>query len=213
MKFYGKNLKSYVDRIYQANRPMLSSPHRIYVGQKLVIPNIDDKLQDADILREAKDVKIHVAPGKYSPYYHIRFTLTPDIIKLQVPISERMPRYTKSNEYVFTKGGQFEVFIDKDAFPINSPHFEKKYLILRMPWTSTDFEDSQLYIAEKHRLFQAIYEMKKDNKGAIEVTLELNPFVNVLSKKPLKVELAGRNIFFRQAHGRYIDYVGPIRED
>lgn len=40
-KFYGPeqgNKRANIDRIFQANRNLLSSPHEIYVGQKLTIP-------------------------------------------------------------------------------------------------------------------------------------------------------------------------------
>lgn len=140
-------------------------------------------------------------------YYHLQFSLTPQSIQLNVPISERYHRHAGSNEYYFADGGQFEVFVDKNAFPIPAPHCEKQYLILRMPWTAPDLPHAKEYIAEKRVLFDRIKKMKDSCNGSVEVTIELNPFVNVVRKDPLKLEMAGRNIFFRQANGRYVDHV------
>ena len=74
-------------------------------------------------------------------------------------------------------------------------------------------ETADQYISEKQELFTRIKEMVESQRGSVEVTIELNPFVNILSENPLEIELSGRNIFFRQAHGRYIDYVGTLKSE
>ena len=168
-------------------------------------------LEPSDINDKAAETIIHVASGKYSPYYHIRFSLTPDNTVLTVPLSERKPQYSDNNDYVFAEGGQFEVFVERSKFPIPSPYSERKYLILRMPWTNISMETADQYIAEKYELFKRIKEMKETQQGSVEVSIELNPFVNVISEDPLQLELSNRNIFFRQAHGRHIDYVGSLK--
>jgi hypothetical protein len=153
---------------------------------------------------------IHISHGKYNDYYHMRFVLTPENCELTVPLSERFPKYDKTNEYSFSDGGQFEVFIRKSQFPVSAPHTNRDYLILRMPWTNPALPDSNQHIAVKRQLFEKIRKMKGDNKGSVEVVVELNPYVSVLEKQPLSLELTGRNIFFRHAHGGYIDYIGPL---
>ena len=155
--------------------------------------------------------EIHVAHGKYGDYYHVRFTLTPDNCELTVSLSERRPRYSDSNEYTFAEGGQFEVFVRKQDFPVPSPHTSRTFLILRMPWTDPSAQHAEKHISAKRVLFDKIKRMKTEGKGTVEVVVELNPYVTVLNRDPLTVELSGRNIFFRQAHSQYIDYVGPLK--
>jgi len=59
-------------------------------------------------------------------------------------------------------------------------------------------------------LYNRIKEMKESGRGSVDVVIELNPYVRVKSKNPLELELTNRNVFFRSAHGRYIDYVGQL---
>ena len=155
--------------------------------------------------------EIHVAPGKYNDYYHIRFALTPDNCELTVPLPERRPKYKGSNVFEFAEGGQFEVFVRKDEFPVPAPHTDRIYLILRMPWTNPHKPAAPLSLSEKRKLFDAIRVMKTNGRGKVEVTVQLNPYVTLVEADPLRLELSGRNIFFRHAHGRYVDYVGPLR--
>jgi hypothetical protein len=162
-------------------------------------------------LAMAGESKIHVSPGKYLDYYHIQFELTSDNCELEIPISERKPKYAKSNEYKISEGGQFEVFVRKSHFPIPAPHSKSEFLILRMSWTDPDSPGADQKIAGKQRLFNAIRKMKSDGNGRVNVILELNPYVTVLRKKPLSLELSGRNIFFRHADGEYIDYLGRLK--
>ena len=160
----------------------------------------------------AETSRIHVAPGKYNDYYHVRFVLTPGNCELSVPVSERFPRYSEDNAYTFSRGGQFEVFVRRKDFPVPAPHTDREFLILRMPRTSPDHTHAAEYIAKKRKLFEQIRKMKTDGTDNVEVIVELNPYITVLERDPLTVELSGRNIFFRQAHGQYIDHVGPLKE-
>ena len=124
----------------------------------------------------AQEIKIN--PGKYADYYHIRYELTTG-------------NYLVNAEYGFNKGGQFEVFVPKEHFPIAAPHCNKN-IIIRMPYSS--FEK------RKRALYNKLLLSK-----TITVTLELNPYVQVLNKDPLKVELESCNVFFRQRAGNYYD--------
>ena len=155
---------------------------------------------------------IHVASGKYQDYYHFRFEFTPVNCELTVPFTERKQKYTDSNEYTFSEGGQFEIFIRKTMFPVSAPHADWEFLILRMPWTSLSNAHANRFISEKRKLFDRIQKMKTKGKGNVEVTVELNPYVTVIKKQPLTLELSERNIFFRQAYGQYIDYAGSLKQ-
>ena len=155
--------------------------------------------------------KIHIAPGKYSDYYHLKFTLTPENTKLAIPVAQDSGS-KNSDEFMFTSWGQFQIFIPKEMFPIEAPNC-KQYIILRMPWTNPSVPESDGYIVEKQSLFQQIRRLKTGKNVTTDVIIELNPYVAVKNKDPLKVELTGCNVFFRHAHGRYIDYLGPLKKD
>ncbi len=146
-------------------------------------------------------------------YFHLCFSLTPANSELTVPLSQRAPRYGGSNEYQFAEGGQFEVFVRNSMFPVPASYTDAELLILRMPWTNPDLPGADQYITEKRALFERIRNMKESGTGTVDVVIEFDPgdrFVKVLSTNPPKLEVLGRNIFFRQAYGRYISHVGPL---
>ena len=153
------------------------------------------------------DSQIYVAPGKYLDYYHIKYTLTPENTLLTL---KGYYKYGPSN-YDFTDG-LFQIFIPKNKFPIPAPN-SKGYIILRMPMTISDDPDKNEWIAEKKVLFDQIKEMKESGKGRVDVIVELHPqYVNVIQDDPLILELDGANVWFRNAHDKYIDYVGPLKQ-
>lgn len=157
---------------------------------------------------------ITVSPGKYSDYYHIELKLHSDDFELSVPTSSRAPKYSENNDFKFEEGGQFEVFIKRDAFPIplkNSPN--SKYIILRMPWTNPETPGASLFINEKRRIFDELAGIKKSHYESLTVVAELNPYIEALEKAPLSLQLTEPNVFFRQAFGRYINYTGPLKPE
>jgi hypothetical protein len=158
---------------------------------------------------DANNTVIHIAKGKYWDFYHIKFTLTPENTLL---VLEGYDKYGPS-EYDFTDG-LFQVFIPKDRFPIPAPNC-KGYIILRMPMTLDNAPQKGQYVAEKKVLYDKIKEMKKSGKGQVDVVIELNDNesdIKVIAKDPLKVEMKGANVFFRDAHGRYVNYVGDLKK-
>jgi hypothetical protein len=122
--------------------------------------------------------EISVSKGKYSDYYHIQYDLTAN-------------QYSINTEYGFNEGGQFEVFVPKQYFPIAAPHCNEN-IIIRMPYSENE--------KRKRALYDALLSSK-----TVTVTLELNPYVNVLNKAPLDVELEYCNVFFRHRAGDYYD--------
>jgi hypothetical protein len=158
----------------------------------------------------AEEVNIYVAPGKYSDYYHLKFTLTADNVYQKPPSERYLPDNRKLGSN-FTVGGQFEVYIPKKQFPIQAPNC-KDYILLRMPWTNPDFPNSISFVKEKKILFEKIEAIKRGEIAAVDVVIELNPYVKVKNMKPLRLELEECNVFFRHASGRYIDYVGPLKK-
>jgi hypothetical protein len=151
--------------------------------------------------------KIYVTPNKYSdnePYYHIKYTLAPENTVLKVE------RYYQGKPFDYAslqENGFFEVYIRKDKFPIKAPGCNSKYLFLQM-------KGSELpsHITEKKELYNRIKKMVETGKGSVDVIIELNPYSIVKKKDPLEIELEGCNIWFREAYGRYISYLGPLRK-
>ncbi|MGB3849832.1 MAG: hypothetical protein WA958_07665 [Tunicatimonas sp.] len=145
-----------------------------------------------------KDEQISVAPGKYFDYYHISFTLTPEnTIK---PFGEGKfgpKKYEIGN-------GQFEVFIQKESFPIKC-RCSNKYIIFRAPYL--EHPDPE-YL----RVFDELKTMLESSQGSVEVVLELNPYVDRTSDNPMILELTAPNVFLRTAYGKYINYLGPLKE-
>ncbi|MCG2713761.1 MAG: hypothetical protein L6308_02810 [Candidatus Omnitrophica bacterium] len=172
----------------------------------------DRKIEKSDFfvnaaLAQGNAADVYIAKGKYWDYYHIKFTLTPKNILL---VLKGYDKYGPS-KYEF-EDGMFQVFIPKDKFPISAPNC-KEYIILRMLMTIGDLNKDK-FIAEKKVIFNKIKEMKESGKGQVEVIIQLNNSdadIQIKSKDPLALELEGCNVWFRDAHGRYIDYVGELK--
>jgi len=77
----------------------------------------------------AQEIKVN--SGKYSDYYHIQYELTSG-------------NYSVNSEYGFNKGGQFEVFVPKEHFPISAPSCNKN-IIIRMPYSNSEKRKRTLY--------------------------------------------------------------------
>ena len=127
-------------------------------------------------------IAVKVNPGKYNDYYHIQYELTSG-------------HYRVNQQYGFNQGGQFEVFVDKQDFPIRAPNCQQ-HIIIRMPYSTNE--------EKKRKLYQALMEGQ-----TLSVTLELNPYV-----KRVKVaenataeafELTYCNVFFRHRAGDYFN--------
>ena len=133
--------------------------------------------------------------GRYSNYYHLKYTLN----------AENFVRPSGSDKYgkreFKYEDGSFEIFLKKEFFPI--PRMGNgKYIILRMP--SNNDENSKL-------LFDKIDKILKDKQGELEVIVELNPYVEVLDIQRNKFRLTAPNIFFRMAHGKYINHLNSLK--
>lgn len=148
---------------------------------------------------------IHVSKGKYSDYYHISFRLTPDNSTINLKTGEGDRSYGFVDE-----NGQFEVYIDRNAFPVDAPNC-KNDIILRMPATNPFGSEAEKSISEKRQLYNQIKNMIDNKQGELDVVIELNPYVKKVSDNPLKLELTQCNVFFRHARNHYINYIGPLK--
>jgi hypothetical protein len=143
-----------------------------------------------------KPVDVTVNPGRYGPYYHVRYGLTAAAIDFQQ--SDRSAR----------GGGQFELRVRASRFPIAAPRC-RRWIILRMPWTAPSDAGAAEKIAAKVDLLHRIQALRSAPKDVLPVTLELNPYVKAVEHSPLRLELTECNVFFRHRLGAYVDSTGP----
>jgi hypothetical protein len=140
---------------------------------------------------------ITVSSGRYGSYYHMQFDLTAAGID-----------FDKSDKAA-SSGGQFELRLKPEYFPIPAPHCTGA-LILRMPWTAPDVPQADAKVAAKKALLAHIWGLARNPDARVSVELELNPYVEIISRSPLRLQLTECNVFFRQAFGGYVDYSGPL---
>lgn len=138
--------------------------------------------------------------GPSGPYYHMRFSLTAAAIDFAAS-----DRQTKS-------GGQFELRLRPAHFPVPASDC-RSTLILRMPWTDPTALDAKLHIAAKEALLVRISALAQAPQAVVAVVLELNPYVEVIRHKPLRLRLTQCNVFFRHAFGGYVDHTGPLQRN
>ncbi len=145
-----------------------------------------------------------------TPHYYLPFELTPENTELTVSWKERPRAFGRENKYEFVEGGQFEIFVRREYFPIQIPaSCCDSVLVLAMPYTNEELPGGPQNIAEKKKLFDRIGQMKSSGKGSVIVIIDLTPHAKILSQKPLLIELKQRNIYFRMTAGRYIDHAKP----
>jgi len=170
----------------------------------------DDLDKTSGYPSEINGVKIYTSTGNYNiKFYHMKFKLTPentvlpDDDRLIAKGYSRNPTNYRSNildeKSLNFKCGQFEVFIPVDLFPLSKE--KDGFMILRMAQTLACDGRSNEFIKEKQDLFYRIKKMVNSGKGYVEVVVEL--------PRPRDVH---RNIFFRSARNKYIDYVGQLKK-
>jgi len=147
--------------------------------------------------RGGSEPPIAIEPGQYGPYYHLRYDLT--AAGIDFPASSKSAR----------SGGQFEIRLRPQRFPIPAPRCHGE-LILRMPWTPPDVQDADAKIEVKRQLLARIRALAEAPGDVVTVVLEMNPYVEVVSRDPLRLQLTQCNLFFRQAQGGYVDHTGPV---
>jgi hypothetical protein len=147
----------------------------------------------------ASDEQIVVNQGRYGPYYHLSLKLKAEIIDFAQ--SDRVSR----------SGGQFELKLRREKFPVPAPNCRGS-IILRMPWTSPRARGAKEKIAAKEELLKRIWALETHPNEVLPVVIELNPYVEVVSRTPLKLQLTQCNVFFRDAYGAYVDAIGPVKK-
>ena len=69
----------------------------------------------------------------------------------------------------------------------------------------------ELALASKRELWLQIVALHEERLEQLEVILELNPYVTVLSEKPLLLKLDHCNLYFRTADNAYIDHLKAVQ--
>lgn len=144
---------------------------------------------------EKRQPEISVVEEVTGKYYHFKFTLTPE--------NSELPPQDFSEH-----SGDFYVFIDKAAFPVRAPERCSR-IVLRMPLTfNAAYKTALEGIASKRNIYEQIKKMQETGAGSVAAIVGLNPNFIVKSENPLRVELTGCDVFFRDDNGKYIDYLG-----
>ncbi|WP_432460916.1 MULTISPECIES: hypothetical protein [unclassified Agarivorans] len=143
----------------------------------------------------SEDVVTSTSNGK--SYYHLKLSLNDQSIS---SIKEF------SADQFAMNGGQFEVRVQQNSFPIKAPNC-KGDLILRMPWTNSNLDTAEDFIDEKYNVYKAIVGTSKSEVGNVDVYIELNPYVQLVAND---FELTECNVFFRHANGQYIPKTGAL---
>jgi hypothetical protein len=143
-------------------------------------------------------------------YFHLLFKLTPTNSSLRVPSDYINSNFRPEKIAYFDDSGLFEVFIKASDFPVPSPGCDGGWIVLRMASTPADDSYADEKIEAKRKLWDHLQKMYEAGTGSADVAIELNPYVRVIDASVPKLELEYCNVFFRQAHGEYIPYVGAL---
>ena len=181
----------------------------------------------------AQDVAINTTIGKDGverTYYHLRYTLTQDNSTLVTPEEWLQCHYSKvwgepinpegcwCNRPYWVGNGTFVIYLKKDVFPVLSD-CKSDWLKLRMncnrhvdvyETSEAALEDA---LASKRELWLQIVDLHEGRLEHLEVILELNPYVKVLSETPLILKLDHCNLYFRTADNAYVNHLKVIQVD
>ena len=127
---------------------------------------------------------------KGKEYFHVPYTLTADNMVDAEPIP---------TEQLIADGGQFEILIKKEAFPVRAPNCQAN-IIARMPWT-----DQKEKLNSRITAYNDIQSVLNGETAAIDAVLELNPYVDQDEDGPYLTQC---NVFFRVHQGQYINHLG-----
>jgi hypothetical protein len=144
-------------------------------------------------------------------YYHLMFTLTATNSSFIAPSA-----YTNLDNRIdqvstFDVNGFFEIFIKASDFPVPSSGCNGGWIILRMTGTWDDDPYADEKVEAKRELWKRLQKMYASGTDSVDVAIQLNPYVHVIDPSGPKLELDYCNIFFRQAYGEYIPYVGALK--
>ena len=147
-----------------------------------------------------------------STHYLIEFDLKP--YNYELDVSGYNPRLAdgKKSNWKFREGGQFNLFIKREYFPVQIPESCcDSYLVLTMPYTNPRLDGGEENIAAKKKLFDAITGLRKKEDGKLRIVIDLTPYADVVKKRPLEIKLTDRQIYFRQVDGLFVNHSRPFK--
>jgi hypothetical protein len=150
------------------------------------------------LLGGESEIRIFANPGKYGPYYHLQLRLK--AASIDFDLSDITP----------SSGGQFEIRLRPEFFPLPAPNCRGP-IILRMPWTASESVNAKNKIAAKEALLKRILALRQLSEETLSVVVELNPYVEVIGRDPLRLQLTACNVFFRHAFGAYVDHAQSLK--
>jgi len=68
-------------------------------------------------------------------------------------------------------------------------------------------------VSGKRAIWEQITALEAGQRGPLEVVIQLNPYVTVIQKDPLELELDYCNIWFRTAFRAYLPHTEPFQPD
>ena len=151
----------------------------------------------------ATGVTVNTTNGK--KYYHLEVSLHKDDFRLTWPeewFDPQWPESTSGTCEIYEPTGGFIIFIRKSTFPVPAPNCNSDWLKVVMNGRSDDASDAQT----KKTLWKRLLAVKAGELSEVSAIIELNPYVSVLNKDPLIVELDYCNLNFRTAWGAYVDH-------
>ena len=178
----------------------------------------------------AQDVTVNTTVGKDGverKYYHLKYTLTRDNSTLVTPKEWLQCKYAIvwgepinpngcwCREPCWDGSGGFVIYIKKDVFPIPA-ECNSDWLLLKMNANRSPsvYESGEAVLEHalktKHDLWRQITALHEGNIERLEIVIELNPYVTVLSETPLKLKLDHCNLYFRTADNAYLHHLRPV---
>ena len=101
--------------------------------------------------------------------------------------------------------GYFNIYLKKDSFPVTAPSCQSNWLKLTMKGS-----DAPNSLTRKRELWSKIQKVDSGELDQLQIIIELNPYVRIISADPLELELDYCNLWFRCAYGEYVPHTEAI---
>jgi hypothetical protein len=150
----------------------------------------------------ADDIVVNEYAGR--DYYHLEFELRRGNFTILPPVE--FQRAEQLGKIAPASNGYFEIFIRKDAFPVEAPNCENGFLKLVMPG------GGEGAVCAKAEIWEQVLEVLDGTRESLGVVIELNPYCRLECSNPPRVSLDYCNIYFRTAFGHYCATLSPLSE-
>lgn len=165
-------------------------------------------------------------------YFHLEFVLMKDNFTLKIPkewercykcINWDNQKKSEDTNYVikspcncrvvgFSETGEFELYINKNKFPLRAPGCRSNWLPLRMTGSSLT-KNFKSEVGVKKDLWEKIYSVSNGDLDSVKVVIELNPYYIVTKEEPIELELCYCEMKFRTFFGAYVNHTMSIENE